>query len=604
MGWYRTGTVAVTNGSPNVTGTGTAFVNKVDPGEGFVGPDGKTYEILSITSDTAMVLATNYAGATASGQVYQVAPIRGRINDLVAEVNALIAQYGTIADDMANGSFGAGTVALPGINFSVDQDTGFYRSAANELSITTGGAQRFFINADYAKFNLNGGASIISPSNANGWLQLKNTVGDWSIGMFGVPGWERFSILENSSGLERLTVLKNGSVGINTSTPNSLAKLEVFGGNVRIAGTGANGSLLDIVPNATGTNGVVFNVSYYGSGGYGPMVFATSGTEQARIAANGNSGFGTSNPLAKMHVNAGSVGATGAADVLRLSQNGDGGVTVKFANAVAELGMITAGVTSTGAGTDDGYIAFSTTANGVEAEHLRIGSNGGILYTTGRASTDTGADLTIGRTSSGAGIQNGPNITLVDGTTNNTIALQNGAGDFQIWNYGAAAWNARVTVKKTGEMYIGDPSVIVGSGKLRVQRHSDGYCYNSWHSADYTAFQFVRGGSEIGTITVDASAVHYNTTSDYRLKVIYEDVANPGAIIDAVPVHSGHYIADEAETPRHLFLAHEVQDQVPYAVHGEKDGEAMQQLDAMSLIPIMWAEIRSLRARLEAHGIA
>jgi hypothetical protein len=36
MSWYRTGTIAVTNGSITVNGAGTAFVNAVLPGWGLV----------------------------------------------------------------------------------------------------------------------------------------------------------------------------------------------------------------------------------------------------------------------------------------------------------------------------------------------------------------------------------------------------------------------------------------------------------------------------------------------------------------------------------------------------------------------------------------
>lgn len=70
--WYRIGTVAVTNGSPTVTGTLTAFTNQGVAGDSFLGPDGKDYEIASVDSNTQLTLATNYAGSTASGQSYAV----------------------------------------------------------------------------------------------------------------------------------------------------------------------------------------------------------------------------------------------------------------------------------------------------------------------------------------------------------------------------------------------------------------------------------------------------------------------------------------------------------------------------------------------------
>ena len=52
MAWYRAGLVAVTNGNGTITGTGTDFVSNTQPGEGFLGPDGRAYEIAQVVSAT------------------------------------------------------------------------------------------------------------------------------------------------------------------------------------------------------------------------------------------------------------------------------------------------------------------------------------------------------------------------------------------------------------------------------------------------------------------------------------------------------------------------------------------------------------------------
>jgi hypothetical protein len=62
MSWYRTGTVAVTNGSKNVTGTGTLWASSVNAGDAFalvdanLNPTGAWYEVETVTSNTAIVL--------------------------------------------------------------------------------------------------------------------------------------------------------------------------------------------------------------------------------------------------------------------------------------------------------------------------------------------------------------------------------------------------------------------------------------------------------------------------------------------------------------------------------------------------------------------
>ena len=73
MSQYKTGSVAVTNGSPNVTGTGTLWLTLSTPLYFKVDTDGApVYEVASITDDTHLVLASNYAGATASDLAYQL----------------------------------------------------------------------------------------------------------------------------------------------------------------------------------------------------------------------------------------------------------------------------------------------------------------------------------------------------------------------------------------------------------------------------------------------------------------------------------------------------------------------------------------------------
>lgn len=64
------GTVSVTNGSAAVTGSGTSFTSALSVGQWliFSGDPTKTpYQVLAISSATALTLAANYAGATASG---------------------------------------------------------------------------------------------------------------------------------------------------------------------------------------------------------------------------------------------------------------------------------------------------------------------------------------------------------------------------------------------------------------------------------------------------------------------------------------------------------------------------------------------------------
>jgi hypothetical protein len=93
MTWYKTGTISVTNGSPTVTGSGTAWLTNVAAGECLPGPDGELYEVLSVESNTSLTLAANYAGSTLTGQSYRIIPSQGYVRDLANQVAALINSY-------------------------------------------------------------------------------------------------------------------------------------------------------------------------------------------------------------------------------------------------------------------------------------------------------------------------------------------------------------------------------------------------------------------------------------------------------------------------------------------------------------------------------
>lgn len=66
------GTVAVTNGSPNVTGTSTLFTSDDKGKVIFFSGHNAEYVISNVTSQTAIVLNKTYAGTTASGSKYSM----------------------------------------------------------------------------------------------------------------------------------------------------------------------------------------------------------------------------------------------------------------------------------------------------------------------------------------------------------------------------------------------------------------------------------------------------------------------------------------------------------------------------------------------------
>jgi hypothetical protein len=140
--WYRQGSVSVTNGSATVTGSGTAWIANVEIGEGFLGPDGRIYEIVSVASNTSLTIGQTYLGSTVSGQNYVIVPTQSYIRDLAAQAATLVNSYSNIVNTIGQGKYPDGTVSEPGIRFADDLDTGIYRIGANILGIAAGGTER------------------------------------------------------------------------------------------------------------------------------------------------------------------------------------------------------------------------------------------------------------------------------------------------------------------------------------------------------------------------------------------------------------------------------------------------------------------------------
>lgn len=147
MAWYRTGTVDVTNGSSAVAGTATGWAALVRVGWGFVGPDGVTYEIASVDSDTGITLASDYLGATVAGVDYAIFPTSSADVEIATALQQLIDDYQATLDGAGQGKFENGTLAAPGMRFINDLNTGLRRAAADRLALVAGGVDQLTVDA-------------------------------------------------------------------------------------------------------------------------------------------------------------------------------------------------------------------------------------------------------------------------------------------------------------------------------------------------------------------------------------------------------------------------------------------------------------------------
>jgi hypothetical protein len=197
-------------------------------------------------------------------------------------------------------------------------------------------------------------------------------------------------------------------------------------------------------------------------------------------------------------------------------------------------------------------------------------------------------------------------------------------GDFRISTRAANnAWNTDVlVVDSSGNLLVGTTSALasgstfqnLGSARQVLTLKNDdstSYTLGLWSATTTGDNFFAYFGTET-TLTVRGAIsynragglVAYNTTSDYRAKDIIGPVSNSGSLIDSLKVYVGKMKGATVERP--MLIAHEAQSVAPYAVTGTKDevdadgNPKYQQMDVSSFVPLLIAEIQSLRTRVAA----
>jgi hypothetical protein len=368
----------------------------------------------------------------------------------------------------------------------------------------------------------------------------------------------------------------NNRVGILTASPRSGFALDVLG-NVALGNsttTTSNRLKLD----CSGTAG---NVAI--------MSFAAAGTNKAFFGLSG--------------------GFLGDASTDALIATDAAGAAIRF--CVSDTGTEAMRLNSTGLG-----VGVAPSAWGSSLKAFELGAKGNALFTTAsvvdglfmvnNAYFDTGYKYAANNYAS--------RYTQYQAAHQWFNAPSGTAGN-------AITFTQAMTLDASGNLLVGTTSALIASsrrlsvvGTVAAALQSTGAAtvetVNVWHTATTGDNIFIDFDTEAsvtsrGSISYNRSGglVAYNTTSDYRAKDIIGPVSNSGSVIDSLKVYIGKMKGASVERP--MLVAHEAQTVAPYAVTGEKDAVDVdgnpryQQMDVSSFVPLLIAEIQSLRARVQ-----
>ena len=394
---------------------------------------------------------------------------------------------------------------------------------------------------------------------------------------------------------EKMRITSGGNVGIGTSSPG--VALDV-NGNFRI-GSGTVSTPSISFRNSTNTG------FYLTDDGFGPYVnLAMSGANALTIKYNGNVGIGLSNPTSRLDV------STTEFNVSKFfSSNTIGQIWVGqslSANKALSLGW--------DASNEYGYITpfgqFAGTGLTFKVSNVGIGTSspvhkldidGGATsdgYVVLRSSTGYPSGLKIAADGSSLGTQE---FLIQQEPTSKLAAVFNRANGAMIFGTNNAE---RMRITSGGNVLVGATGLNADDTGIKLFGQSGSLLGTIAQSKDYssgtilyTSFETATpSANQVGSITYNGSAVAYNTSSDYRLKQDLKDY-NGLSIVDKIKTYDYEWKSNGSRS--YGVIAHELEEVLPYAVVGEKDGEQMQGVDYSKIVPVLVKAIQEQQAQIE-----
>lgn len=199
-------------------------------------------------------------------------------------------------------------------------------------------------------------------------------------------------------------------------------------------------------------------------------------------------------------------------------------------------------------------------------------------------------------------------LTSYDASSGGNIYAASSAFNFNTTTPVPFIWftqdTERMRITNGGELYWNLTGTTAGSlnpGGILFRNNSGKYIQISTGlTTDASLLIFYKsdgagGVTNTGSISTSGNLTLYNTTSDYRLKQDFKPYGGLD-IINKIKTYDYQWKSDK--TRSYGVIAHELQEVLPYAVSGVKDGEQMQQVDYSKIVPILVQAIKDLNQKI------
>ena len=366
------------------------------------------------------------------------------------------------------------------------------------------------------------------------------------------------------AGSEAMRIMGDGDIGIGTSSPAN--KVHIYG----VDGTSYLRFTSDVATTGSRIGLNSDDLIIENQQASGDMIFDTNSTERMRLDSSGRLGIGESSINAPLHV----VNET-------TSDNGKFQRWAYSSGSSAYVLDLKQTVTS-----DVVRYNFSMRNNGTAYDDVLVLDRGNV----GLGNVTPPQKLTI----SSGHLRLDDTYKIEWGGTNARIDGSNSSDYLRFFTTDTE----RMRVLSGGQVCIGTTSTTVSSSVVSAVfgSGSDATLKLGGHSGTHTMIQFLHTGTVVGSVSSTTVATTYNTSSDYRLKEDLQDF-NALDIASKIKMYDFKWKADDSRS--YGVMAHELEEVLPQAVTGEKDGEEMQSVDYSKLVPILLKSIQELKAEID-----